>query len=592
MPGFQQTNAPELTVSELSASLKRTIEDRFGFVRVRGEISNYRGPHSSGHAYFSLKDEFARIDAVIWKGVFARLKTKPQEGLEVLATGKITTYPGKSAYQIIIEALEPAGIGALLALVEERRRKLAAEGLFDEERKRPLPFLPSRIGVVTSPTGAVIRDILHRIAERFPRHVTVWPVRVQGESAASEIAAAIDGFNALPREGELQRPDVIIVARGGGSLEDLWAFNEENVVRAAARSEVPLIAAVGHETDWTLIDLAADLRAPTPTAAAEKAVPVRSELASLVTAIGRRQYAALLRSFGQKRGELRGLVRAFPQRESLFALRRQQIDTLESRFLAAGAVIYGQRHLAVSRLSHRLSSQSPQARLARAAERLRALEQRLLRWRVTQNAGRSQGLSFAAARLERARSLRLHAAREHAAALAHRLKQQSPAPRLTFAGGTLETLHKRLLRSVVRELEQKQQMLALAIGRFAAAKRVHLRREQERIAAAGQRLDSLARRMRRAAQSALALCRTRVAALEQLLESLSYRKVLARGFALIRDSSGKPLRRAAEAAEGMRLDIEFSDGHVPAIAGKGGQVSPPGRKPARRRLKRDQGSLF
>src|SRR6202040_1560559 len=248
------SNAPPLSVSELSAALKRTVEDRFGFVRVRGEISNYRGPHSSGHAYFCLKDQSARIDAVIWKGVFARLKTKPQEGLEVIATGKVTTYPGKSAYQIIVESLEPAGIGALMALIEERRRKLAEEGLFDEARKRPLPFLPACIGVVTSPTGAVIRDILHRIAERFPRHVVVWPVRVQGETSAAEIAAAIDGFNALPEHGSLRRPDVIIVARGGGSLEDLWSFNEEIVVRAAARSLVPLIAAVGHETDWTLID--------------------------------------------------------------------------------------------------------------------------------------------------------------------------------------------------------------------------------------------------------------------------------------------------------------------------------------------------
>ncbi|MGB6326772.1 MAG: exodeoxyribonuclease VII large subunit, partial [Methylocella sp.] len=274
------SNAPELSVSELSAALKRTVEDRFGFVRVRGEISNYRGPHSSGHVYFCLKDQSARIDAVIWKGVFAKLRTKPREGLEVVATGKVTTYPGKSTYQIIVEALELAGIGALMALVEERRRKLAAEGLFDEARKRPLPFLPACIGVVTSPTGAVIRDILHRIAERFPRHVVVWPVRVQGETSAAEIAAAIDGLNALPEHGPLRRPDVIIVARGGGSLEDLWSFNEEIVVRAAARSLVPLIAAVGHETDWTLIDHAADLRAPTPTAAAEKAVPVRSELAA------------------------------------------------------------------------------------------------------------------------------------------------------------------------------------------------------------------------------------------------------------------------------------------------------------------------
>src|SRR5450631_444593 len=293
MSDLPKTNALEVSVSELSAALKRTVEDRFGFVRVRGEISNYRGQHSSGHAYFCLKDPSARIDAVIWKGVFARLKTKPQEGLEVIATGKVTTYPGKSTYQIIVEALEPAGIGALMALIEERRRKLAAEGLFDEARKRPLPFLPASIGIITSPTGAVIRDMLHRIAERFPRHVLVWPVRVQGETAAAEIAAAIDGFNGLPEHGPLQRPDVIIVARGGGSLEDLWSFNEEIVVRAAARSHVPLIAAVGHETDWTLIDHAADLRAPTPTAAAELGVPVRVELVARVAQAGARGLAAL-----------------------------------------------------------------------------------------------------------------------------------------------------------------------------------------------------------------------------------------------------------------------------------------------------------
>ena len=247
-------------------------------MRLRGEISNYRGPHSSGHAYFCLKDASARIDAVIWKSAFSRLRVKPEEGLEVIATGKVTTFPGKSSYQIIVEAIEPAGLGALMALFEERRRKLAAEGLFDEARKRALPFLPLRIGVVTSPTGAVIRDILHRIAERFPRHVLVWPVRVQGETSAAEIAAAIAGFNSLPEEGALPRPDVIIVARGGGSLEDLWSFNEEIVARAAAASLIPLISAVGHETDWTLIDHVADLRAPTPTAAAEKAVPVRPEL--------------------------------------------------------------------------------------------------------------------------------------------------------------------------------------------------------------------------------------------------------------------------------------------------------------------------
>src|SRR4051794_2215179 len=275
-------NTPEFTVSELSQSLKRTVEDTYGHVRVRGEISGFRGAHSSGHCYFALKDESAKIEAVIWKGVHGRMRFKPQEGLEVIATGKLTTYPGSSKYQIVIEALEPAGIGALMALLEERRRKLAAEGLFDEARKKPLPYLPRVIGVVTSPTGAVIRDILHRLAERFPTRVVIWPVRVQGETAAAEVAAAIRGFNALAAGGAVPRPDLIIVARGGGSLEDLWSFNEEIVVRAAAQSAIPLISAIGHETDFTLIDFAADRRAPTPTAAAEIAVPVRSELKAAV----------------------------------------------------------------------------------------------------------------------------------------------------------------------------------------------------------------------------------------------------------------------------------------------------------------------
>ena len=271
-------NAPEITVSELSNAIKRAVEDRFGYVRVRGEISGYRGPHASGHAYFCLKDANARLDAVVWRSAFARMKVKPEEGLEVVATGRLTTFPGKSTYQIVIEQLELAGVGALMALLEARRKKLAGEGLFDAARKRKVPFLPRVVGVVTSPTGAVIRDILHRLADRFPVRVVVWPVRVQGETSAAEVAAAIDGFNALPDRGAVPRPDVLIVARGGGSLEDLWSFNEETVVRAAAASVIPLIAAVGHETDWTLIDHVADLRAPTPTAAAEFAVPVRAEL--------------------------------------------------------------------------------------------------------------------------------------------------------------------------------------------------------------------------------------------------------------------------------------------------------------------------
>src|SRR5436853_2197507 len=287
-----QTNAAELTVSELSASLKRTVEDNFGYVRVRGEISGYRGPHTSGHVYFALKDESAKIDAVIWKTAFGRMRIKPEEGLEVIVSGRLTTYPNRSSYQIVVETLEPAGLGALMALLEERKRKLAAEGLFDEARKQLLPFLPEVIGVITSPTGAVIRDILHRLADRFPRHVIVWPVKVQGEGSAEEVAAAIEGFNALPDGGRIRRPDLLIVARGGGSLEDLWSFNEEIVVRAAAESMIPLISAVGHETDVTLIDFASDRRAPTPTAAAEMAVPVRSELIGQVETCTGRLFAA------------------------------------------------------------------------------------------------------------------------------------------------------------------------------------------------------------------------------------------------------------------------------------------------------------
>ncbi len=271
------SNLPEFTVSEISAALKRTVEDVYGHVRVRGEVSRPKMP-GSGHLYLTLKDERAVLDAVCWRGTVSRLSIHPEEGMEVVATGRLTTYAGQSKYQIVIEQLELAGEGALLKLLEERRKRLAAEGLFDAARKRSLPFLPDVIGVVTSPTGAVIRDILHRLDDRFPRHVLLWPVPVQGEGAADKIAAAIAGFNGLAVGGPVPRPDLLIVARGGGSLEDLMAFNEEVVVRAAAASAIPLISAVGHETDTTLIDHAADRRAPTPTAAAEIAVPVRAEL--------------------------------------------------------------------------------------------------------------------------------------------------------------------------------------------------------------------------------------------------------------------------------------------------------------------------
>ncbi|TIQ88534.1 MAG: exodeoxyribonuclease VII large subunit, partial [Mesorhizobium sp.] len=319
-----RTNATEYTVSEISGALKRTVEDVFGNVRVRGEISGYRGPHSSGHAYFCLKDDRARLDAVVWKTTMGRLKFRPEEGMEVIATGRLTTYPGKSTYQIVIDNLEPAGAGALMALLEERKRRLQAEGLFDAGRKRLLPFMPRVIGVVTSPTGSVIRDIIHRIKDRFPLHVLVWPVRVQGETAGAEVTAAVNGFNALAHDGVIPQPDLLIVARGGGSLEDLWGFNDEALARAVAASRIPVISAVGHETDWTLIDLAADVRAPTPTGAAEIAVPVRADLEVTLAGLAARLKAAVSRNFERKRQAVRAAARALPSPDQLLALPRRR----------------------------------------------------------------------------------------------------------------------------------------------------------------------------------------------------------------------------------------------------------------------------
>ncbi|MCB9956842.1 MAG: exodeoxyribonuclease VII large subunit [Caulobacterales bacterium] len=302
-------NVHEYTVSELAGAVKRTIEDGFSFVRVRGELGRVTRA-GSGHVYLDLKDDKAVLSSVIWKGNAERIRFAPEQGMEVIATGRMTTFPGQSRYQLVIDSLEPAGVGALMALFEERKKKLAAEGLFAPERKRPLPFLPEVIGVVTSPSGAVIRDILHRLRDRFPRHVIVWPTLVQGKGAEAQIAAAINGFNALPEGGDIPRPDVLIVARGGGSLEDLWCFNEELVARAAAASKIPLISAVGHETDTTLIDFVADRRAPTPTAAAEIAVPVRTELLAEVINKERRLMNALSRAAETRRTALMAASRA------------------------------------------------------------------------------------------------------------------------------------------------------------------------------------------------------------------------------------------------------------------------------------------
>ncbi|WP_234053868.1 MULTISPECIES: exodeoxyribonuclease VII large subunit [unclassified Xanthobacter] len=396
-------NAPEWSVSELSAALRRTVEDAYGHVRVRGEISGYRGPHSSGHAYFSLKDAGARLDAVIWKGTFQRLKLRPEEGLEVVAIGRLTTYPGKSGYQIIIESLEFAGAGAIMAMLEERKRRLATEGLFDPARKQELPYLPQVIGVVTSPTGAVIRDILHRLADRFPRRVVVWPVRVQGETCGAEVAAAIRGFNALPEGGPIPRPDVIVVARGGGSLEDLLGFSEEAVVRAAADSFIPLVSAVGHETDVTLIDFASDVRAPTPTAAAEMVVPVRSDLVAAVEGLGARLASAPLRMLERRRADLRGLTRLLPTAEDLFAIPRQRLDAVGDRLPLALKANAAAHRLRLLQAGARLSPLTLRARFERVGERVDGLSGRLSRaagmtLRQAQERLRSSGQSFALAR--------------------------------------------------------------------------------------------------------------------------------------------------------------------------------------------------
>jgi exodeoxyribonuclease VII large subunit len=438
-------NVAEYSVTEISHALKKTLEDAFGHVRVRGEISGYRGPHSSGHCYFSIKDEGAKLDAVIWRGVFSKVRAKMQEGLEVIATGKITSYPGKSNYQIVIENIEPAGVGALMALLEERKRKLAAEGLFDAGRKKPLPFLPRLIGVVTSPTGAVIRDILHRLSDRFPRHVMVWPVRVQGETSAAEVAAAIRGFNEMAHG-----PDLLIVARGGGSLEDLWGFNEEIVVRAVAESRIPVISAVGHETDTTLIDLVSDHRAPTPTAAAERAVPVRADLLAEMASLHARQSRGMARYLDERRTNLRSAARALPKPDEFLALVRQRFDT-------------------------------------------------------------------AAARLPQA----LRANVQH-----HRVDLAKISGRLSIAP------------IVQRQVDQRR------------------------------RLGELGLRHSRAIARALQSFKDRLASESKLLAAMSYKSVLARGFAVVRDANDAPIRLAASVAPGQALKIEFADDKLEVTAGR------------------------
>jgi exodeoxyribonuclease VII large subunit len=499
-------NVTELTVSELSAALKRTIEDGFSYVRVRGELGKV-SYHSNGHVYFDLKDDAACIAGVIWRTTASRLKVKLETGLEVTATGRVTTYPGRSQYQLIVDAIEPAGLGALMALVEERKRKLAAEGLFDAARKQLLPFLPNVIGVITSPTGAVIRDILHRLADRFPRHVLVWGVRVQGEGSAAEVAAAIHGFNALPENGAVPRPDLIIVARGGGSLEDLWSFNEEIVVRAAAESLIPLISAVGHETDVTLIDFASDKRAPTPTAAAEMAVPVRSELLGRVDGLARRTVAWWLRGQETRRTELRAAARALPGADALLAIPRQRLDSAAERLLRALRANAQSHHMSYSRAAVRLTPQLLRARVVRCGEQVSAFGER---------ARRAEANSFG----------------------------------------------------------RRQERLAGLSLRLAAGVRSNVQAHRVRTALERERVAALSERARRGLLGFLRYNNAKVDRAAQLLTALSYRRVLARGFTLVRDAQGRPLRSAATVAPGHRMNVEFADGRVGAIAEKVESIGP------------------
>jgi exodeoxyribonuclease VII large subunit len=509
------SNAAEFTVSEISNALKRTVEDAFGNVRVRGEISGYRGPHSSGHAYFALKDDRSRIEAVIWKGTFRGLRFRPEEGMEVIAQGRLTTYPGSSKYQIVIESLEPAGAGALMALLEERRRRLAAEGLFDRDRKQLLPFMPKVIGVVTSPTGAVIRDIIHRISDRFPLHVLVWPVRVQGETTGAEVANAVAGFNALPVGGPIPRPDVVIVARGGGSLEDLWGFNDEAIVRAVAGSLIPVISAVGHETDWTLIDHAADMRAPTPTGAAEMAVPVKADLEAQLAGLGARLGNGQTRSLDRKRQALRAASRALPSADQLLALPRRRFDEIAARLDRCLDVGLERKRARFERL--RLTPATLSRRIAEAARTIDRLGTRLPAAHLTLRRERMHRLGGAAARLG--------------------------------------------LEPLVR-----------------------------RMAALDDRAANLARRADRATDVRLARLTDRLAQAGRLNASLSYKAVLERGFVVVHDAAGAPVKRAAGLSAGDQVTLQFADASACAVIAGDGPARP--RPPRGARSGGGQGSLF
>jgi len=467
--GLPGQNAPEFTVSEIAGAVKRVIEGEFGRVRVRGELGRISRP-ASGHLYLDLKDDRATLAAVIWKTTARGLAVRPEEGMEVVATGRLTTFPGASKYQMIVEEIAPAGVGALMAMLEARKAALAAEGLFDAGRKRPLPFLPETIGVVTSPSGAVIRDILHRLSERFPRRVLVWPVTVQGERCAPEVAAAIRGFNALAAGGPIPRPDLLIVARGGGSIEDLWGFNEEIVIRAAAASTIPLISAVGHETDTTLIDLAADRRAPTPTAAAEMAVPVRLELLAGLAGLEERRRGALARGLDQRRQRLRDLARGLPRGEALLAERAQRLDALSLRLPRALTAFARDRRL---RLAQGPAGRFAPALLERAVERQRERLRRAAlglgpRRLIRALAHERERLDARGLRLDRAAATRTDAARGRLDALWRLLGSLGPEAVLARGFAIVRDEKGRVLARAARAGRARGLEIEFADGRLAA----------------------------------------------------------------------------------------------------------------------------
>ncbi|MEZ5690119.1 MAG: exodeoxyribonuclease VII large subunit [Rickettsiales bacterium] len=473
------------SVSEISSSIKNMVEDRFGRVCLRGEISGWKVA-SSGHVYFSLKDSSAVINAICWRGVAGKFNFKPEDGLEVVASGKVTTYAGRSSYQIIVDSMRPSGVGALMALLEKRKAELEKEGLFAPERKKKLPYLPQVIGVITSPTGAVIRDILHRISERFPLRVLVFPVAVQGEGAAEQITAAINFFNNLDHDSKIPKPDLLIVARGGGSIEDLWAFNEEIVVRAAANSSIPLISAVGHETDTTLIDYVSDRRAPTPTAAAEIAVPVRSELILGIKQLSLRGDSAISRLITQRSEKLNGMARGLPKPMQLLQAATQRLDDWSERLVSSLPTLLTIKQQKLTLMSAHLRPHILINDINNRQEKLVSLH-KTLEFFTKRNLDTKKDKLFS---IERA------------------LRPITLVNDIKKYNKQLNDLSDRLYSSTVRKL------------------------------------DYTARKLENSGS---------------LLESVNYKKVLARGFALVKNDEGNLVMTAKEAKNSKKLQIVFAD---------------------------------